>query len=246
MTHDELRDLYELYALGLLEPAERGEIDEHIGRGCETCKSGVRRALITNHAILSFVPDTAPRKLLRRRVLSSFGLERQNWGWLAAWGALTACLLVGVLWFSVDAQRNRNELALVRRQAARSAAELTRVGAVLEFLNSPETRRVTFGKDNEQPPRGTILVNPSGGVLLVASNLPQLSSGKTYEMWTIAKGAPPKPAGLFESDASGHALHLVRGPVDPATTAVAVSVEPESGSAAPTTAPIVVAQLPGS
>src|ERR1035437_69204 len=111
MTHEGLRDMYELYALGLLEPEERNEIDTHIGRGCETCKAGIRRAGATNSAILSFVPEAVPSKVLRRRVLAGLGVERQNWGWMAAWSAVTAGLLVAVLWFSADAQRKGSDLA---------------------------------------------------------------------------------------------------------------------------------------
>jgi len=245
MTHQEMLELYEFYALGLLEADGRAEIDEHLRQGCETCRAGVRRAVAMNSTILALAGDTEPPKRLRRRVLAGFGLQRPNWGWTAIWGVATAGLLMAALWFSTDARRNRSELALARQQVTRSAAELTRVQAVLEFLNSPDTRQVTFGKGEMEPPRGTVLVNPMSGVLLIASNLPALPAGKTYEMWLIPKGGAPKPAGLFRSDASGSAVHLARGPVDRWTSAVAVSVEPEAGSAAPTTTPIVVAPVGG-
>lgn len=245
MTHEELRDMYEFYNLGLLEVDEHAEIEAHLRRGCEICKAGVRRAVITNSAILSLVPDAAPPKRLRRRVLAGFGLERQNWGLLGAWGAVTAGLLVATLWYSTEVQRTHSDLALARQQVTKSSAELTRVETVLEFLNQPETKQATFGKSEQQPPRGTVLVNPRSGVLLIASNLPALPAGKTFEMWLIPKGGAPKPAGLFQSDPGGTAVHLLRGPVDPSTNAVAVSVEPEAGSAAPSTTPIVVAPVAG-
>jgi len=96
------------------------------------------------------------------------------------------------------------------------------------------------------PPRGNVLVNPRLGVLLIASNLPALAAGKTYQMWVIPKGGAPRPAGLFQSTAQGTALHMLSGPVDPAAvSAVAVSVEPESGSAGPTTTPIIMAAVAG-
>ena len=245
MTHDELRDMYEFYALGLLEPEEHSEIATHLSQGCETCTAGVRRAVATNAAILAFAPDVAPPKRLRRRVLASFGVERQNWGWMAAWGAVTAVLLVATLWYSTEVQRTKSELALARQHLTKSASELTRVQAILEFLNAPDTKQATFGKSDQQPPRGTVLVNPRSGILLIASNLPALPPGKTFEMWIIPKGGAPKPAGLFQPDPEGTAVHLVRGPVDASTNAVAVSVEPETGSSAPTTTPIVIAPVAG-
>lgn len=230
MTHEELRDMYEMYSVGLLDRDERGEIDQHLADGCETCRTGVRRALATNAAILSLAPEAAPPRRLRRRVLAGIGVERQSWGWMAAWGAVTAGLLIAALWYSTEVQRSR--------------AELARIRPVLEILNSPETRNVTFG-GQPQPPRGTVLMNPKNGVLLIAGNLPALPAGKTYEMWLIPKGGAPKPAGLFQPDRQGNAVHVAPGPVDPSTGAVAISVEPELGSAAPTTTPIVVAPVSG-
>ena len=44
MNCDELRDHYELYAMGLAEEPESGEIRAHLGRDCPTCVPGVRRA----------------------------------------------------------------------------------------------------------------------------------------------------------------------------------------------------------
>jgi anti-sigma-K factor RskA len=105
---------------------------------------------------------------------------------------------------------------------------------------------VSFGQGAPQPPRGNVFVNPASGVLLIASNLPALESGKTYEMWVIPKGGAPKPAGLFQSDKQGNAVHLLSGPIDAAATgAIAVSVEPEAGSQAPSTTPIIVAPVAG-
>ncbi|MBS1871666.1 MAG: anti-sigma factor [Acidobacteria bacterium] len=244
MTHQEMQELYEFYALGLLEEGERAEIDEHLRTGCAACQSGVRRAKVTNAAILSFAPDVAPPKRLRKRVLAGFGVERVAWGWIAGWATLTAGLLLGTLWFATDANRVRSDLAAAREQAVRASSEAARVQTVLDFLNAPETRQVTFGRgEQQQPPRGSVFVNPKSGVLLIASNLPALGEGKTFEMWLIPKGGAPRPAGLFKSDPGGKATHIAPGAIDPSTSAVAISVEPEAGSSAPTTTPIMVTSI---
>ncbi len=228
MTHQEMSDMYELYALGVLEPDERSAIDEHLAAHCPVCESALKRALATNALVLSLAPETAPPKRLKTRLMASAGVEPRNWSWLA-WAAASACLLVGMLWFSSQSNRKSEELEAARR--------------VLEIVNSPETRAVTFGAG----PRGNIYVHPKAGVLLIASNLPKLEPGKTFEMWVIPKSGPPKPAGLFRPDANGNARHLVTGAVDLSTTgALAVSVEPETGSSVPTTQPILVAPMAGS
>ena len=69
-------------------------------------------------------------------------------------------------------------------------------------------------------------------------------AGQTYELWIIPKGGSPKPSGLFQSDARGSAMYLSPAPVDMSTLgAVAVTLEPEAGSAAPTSTPIIVAAM---
>ena len=80
------------------------------------------------------------------------------------------------------------------------------------------------------------------GVLLIASNLPALPAGKTYEMWVIPKGGMPRPAGLFQSGPQGTAMHILPGAVDPTVT-LAVTVEPDSGSASPTSDILFTARL---
>ena len=87
-------------------------------------------------------------------------------------------------------------------------------------------------------------MNPKGGVLLLASNLPAAPEGKIYEMWVIPKAGNPVPAGLFQSDAEGTALHMQKATVDlAATKAVAVTLEPAGGVPQPTSQPLIVAVL---
>jgi anti-sigma-K factor RskA len=247
MICDDLRDSYELYALGALEPEERASIAEHLAEGCNTCERRLRRALATNAAILSMAPEAKPPKRLRRRIFAAAGGERPAWGWTAAWATVTAGLLLATLWYSTLERRRAAELLAARAESARTAAALQQTRQVLDFLNAPETRQVTFGQGPAAPPQGRILMNPSRGVLLIASNLPALEPGRAYEMWVIPKGGAPRPAGVFQPDARGNAVHVQPGPVDvPNTSAVAVSVEPEAGSLSPTTQPIIVAPAEGS
>ena len=112
-------------------------------------------------------------------------------------------------------------------------AERDRLDQAFTFLNQPETRQVNFGQGQPAPPRGNFFLNPRLGVLLIASNLPALPAGKTYEMWVIPKGGMPRPAGLFQSGPQGTAMHILAGAVEPNVT-LAVTVEPGSGSPAPT------------
>jgi len=75
MTCQELADFFELYALGVLEPAEKSEIDAHLARGCDNCQHALSAALALNAGVLSFVPAVRPRRRLKRRLLTSVGVH---------------------------------------------------------------------------------------------------------------------------------------------------------------------------
>ena len=231
MNCEDLRDNYELYSLGLLEGDERREVEEHLERNCATCRKYLKDALGVNALMLSQAPEVVPPSRLRRRVMRSVGLERGGWGWVAAIAA--ACSLIVALWLSLEKRNTDRELAEVRSILQQSVAERARLEQAFTFLNQPETRQVNFGQGQPSPPRGNFFVNARMGVLLIASNLPLLPAGKAYEMWIIPKGGMPRPAGLFQSGTQGNAMHILPGGVDPDIT-LAVTVEPEAGSPAPT------------
>jgi anti-sigma-K factor RskA len=243
MTCAELKDLFELYSLGLLEGDEQTEIDAHLARGCAECQGSYKDALAMNALMMSTVAPAAPPARLKRRVLAGFGIERSGWGWLGILAA--AAMLVLALWLSVQERQRANELADARRTIIQVTGERDRLDQAFRFFGQPDTIQVNFGQGQPKPPRGNVLVNSRMGVLLVASNLPMLQPGKIFEMWVIPKGGMPRPAGLFPGNAQGSAVHMLSGPIDPQMLgAVAVSIEPEAGSETPTTV-IFAASLPG-
>jgi len=243
MSCQELQDMFELYSLALLEGEERSEVDAHLARGCETCQNRLKDALAVNALMMASVPEAVPPSRLRRRVLAGFGIERAGWGWLGALAA--ALMLVVALWLSVQERRRASELAEARREAIQAHAERDRLFQAFQILNQPETKQVNFGQGQPKPPRGNIFVHSKLGVLLIASNLPVLPAGRTYEMWVIPTAtSAPRPAGLFQSDTQGSAMNILPGPLD-SLYAVAVSVEPEAGSQSPSTTPIIIAPVPG-
>ncbi|MBV8820095.1 MAG: anti-sigma factor [Acidobacteriaceae bacterium] len=245
MTHEEMSELYELYAFGVLDEDEKTEIEEHLARKCPECEAGVRQALAMS-SMLAMMPDqVAAPKRLRTRVLASVGGQpkRDAW-WIWALAAVSACLLIGVVLLGVDRTRANQEIALLQGELRQSGTELTRLNAMLEMLNQPETRQVVFGQGTPQPPQGRIFVNARRGVLLIASHLPVPPRGRTYEMWLVPKSGAPIPAGLFLSNTQGDALYLRTEAVDVSNTkAVAVTLEPEAGSAVPTMPLVFAAAL---
>ena len=258
MNHEELSDLYELYALGALEELERAEIDEHLRSACRECQAGVKGALRLNALFATLPEPVEPPRRLRQRVLASVGVEPAfSRFWKSAWALAAVALAMILTVVTIDYQRRGEELTGAREQLRRStsdlaqarleiqqsSAELQQQRSALTLLNLPNTREVVFGTGPAQPPRGRIFVNRQQGVLFMAANLPPVPSGSTYELWLIPRGGNPIPSGLFQSDAQGNALFVRSGQVNLNTAAVAVSVEPASGSSAPTTKPLIVASV---
>ena len=239
MNHEELQGQYELYAMGVAEDPERNEIREHLDRGCEVCMKEMRRARQVATMIGASSAPAAPSAKLRRRILASVGAEQRSFGW-APWLGLAAALsLVGAFYFEARERSSLEELAAVRIQMRQQAVDLTRLNEAMTIMNGAGTRQVNFSAG----PKGKVFVNPASGVLLIATNLPPAPAGKAYEMWVIPKGANPVPAGTFQSQADGTAMHVRTGPVDINGVTIAVTLEDQAGAAQPTLPILFVAAL---
>ena len=245
MNCGELRDYYELYALGIREDPESGEIRAHLERRCPVCVPGVRSARELMALVGATSPAVEPPARLRKRVLAIAGVESgKGWIWATGWAAVAAAALIAAMVFNAREHRASAELARLEAHAAAQSRELARLNEAMAILNQPDAKQVVFGGAALQPPRGRVFLDAHRGVLLLASNLPPAPPGKAYEMWVIPKGNKPVPAGMFQSAADGTALHLLAGPVDVSGTgAIAVTLETAAGVAQPTTQPIIVAAL---
>jgi anti-sigma-K factor RskA len=132
-----------------------------------------------------------------------------------------------------------NTNARLREQTAQREAtlraELATYRTAVDLLRQPGTRVVPLrGRGPSPTAAGQVIWHENTGGAIFVANLPPAPPGKTYELWTIT-GATPRPAGLFQVDASGRATHPVepmpgQGPVN----VFAVTLEPEGGVSAPT------------
>jgi anti-sigma-K factor RskA len=241
MTHAEMNELYELYALGVAEPETAAEIERHLDEQCAYCKERVSAALAFSAAVAHVADPVTPPAGLRERVLANVrppqtGARKWNFGVLALAAACLALLL-----FAMASQRSLRD---ARAQLSVVTQERNQLRSAVEVLSRPETRSVEFGR-TENLAHGRVFVNRNGGFVFVASRMPLVKSDQTYELWLVpANGAAPQPAGLFRPDAAGNSVQVSQAAVDPRTTkAVAVSVEPRQGSNAPTSTPILVVPL---
>ena len=235
----ELREHYELYAIGVADELERSEIRAHLNRECEVCMQGIQRAREVMALLGGTAPPAAPSAGLRRRILASVGVEQHRFGWAPFLAAALALALFAAVYFGGRERDLANELARVREQNSQQTIELTAVNQAFAILTGADTTVTTFGEG--PAPKGKVFVSRSQGVLLIAGNLQPAPSGKAYEMW-IVKDGKAKAAGMFQSAPDGSAMHIQRGTVENAD-AVAVTLENEAGADQPTSTPLFAARI---
>jgi anti-sigma-K factor RskA len=237
MTCEQLRDGYDTFALGFDDGPESVEIRDHIRRDCPNCVPGVRDALSFISGFGSLAKSVEPPARLRKRIIAAVDptvLEakpRNAFGWSLVWAATSVFLLAVAALLGLQTR----QLSQLRR------AESARVSEALGILSAPDSQDVSFGTNRNLPPRGRVVINRNRGVVLIASNLPKLEEGKTFEMWLIPKGAQPIAAGTFTAASDGTGIAIQTGTVPEDLGTVAVTVENAGGASAPTTKPIIAA-----
>lgn len=88
--------------------------------------------------------------------------------------------------------------------------------------------------------QGTVVLSASlDRAVFVVAGLPQLPSGKVYELWTVT--AQAKPAGTFTANGSPALVHMPVSALN--ANSVAVTVEPAGGSQHPTSTPVMQINL---
>jgi hypothetical protein len=187
----------------------------------------------------------APSPRLRRRILASVGAEQRGFGWAPWLAGTTVLCLAAAVYFAGRERDFSQQTAALTQQWRQQNSELVRLNEAFALLNGADTTVTSFG-EKKPVPKGKLFYNPSMGALLMASNLPQAPAGKAYELWYIpkAKGASPVRAGMFQSQANGAVMQMIRGPIDAnATAAIAVTMEVEAGVDAPTGTIVIFAPI---
>jgi len=245
MSCEELREHYELYALGVAEEPECSQIHTHLDRRCAACERGVQQALSLVAALAATAPAAAPPARLRRRLLASVGVPERHYGWPVAWAAAALLCLSAAVYFSGRERQYAEESLRLRRRLGDQTTEFRRSQEAFAILSAPGTTEVAFGQGQPAPASGRVFINPTRGVMMVASNLPPAPAGRIYEMWIVPKRGSPSPAGLFQSRNDDTAMHIEPGPVDvAATAAIAVTIEGEAGASQPASRALIMAALP--
>jgi anti-sigma-K factor RskA len=248
-VHEQFAEDLALHALDVLEGDERIALAKHL-EDCAGCRRELEE-LRGDMALLalSTAGPTPPRRA-RQRLMDAIGREprvrdvpaRRAWWAPVPWFAAAALALVAVmLWRqNTDLQQRVSQL---QHESAEQQTQLQRARDVLATLTATDAMRFTLvaAKTPPQPQGKAIYVRDRASLIFLASNLPMLPRQKAYELWLIPIVGAPIPAGLFKPDAHGSAT-VINPPLPAGVEAktFAITVEPEAGSAAPTSQPIMI------
>lgn len=253
---EDLHSLAAPYALDALEPEERRRFEKHL-KTCDRCTAEVRD--LAEDAVRLAWSTAAPAPLaMRDRVLAAVRATPQDpapapvreqrapqlpphvWGTqplpartraprarrplFASFATVAAAAALAVAsFFAVQANRTQDQLTAERAQAREIA----------HVLAAPDARAST-GKDAQGRSIGVIASASEGEAIVTLSGYGSLPTGQVHQLWVMRPGAQPRSLGLFDGDTP-----LVAAGLDQSSASLAVTVEPDGGSAQPTTQPVV-------
>ncbi|GAA3395928.1 anti-sigma factor [Streptomyces roseoviridis] len=234
------------YALGALDDDERKDFDAHL-QACEACRQEAAEFQATTARLAAAVAQPPPpaakaqvmaaidgvRQLPPRIPSASAapaigGILRRRAVPLALAASVAAAALGGV---AVWQTQNGNDLEQQARQAQQRLDEVSAV------LAAPDARTV-HGKAVNGALTTVVSSQQRNKAVFTAGNLPAPGAGKTYQLWLDHDGTM-RPAGLIQGDGT---IVLSGDPAD--AGAVGLTLEPAGGSPQPTTAPLLLMNLP--
>jgi len=249
---EDLHSLAAPYALDALEPPERARFERHL-KGCDSCAAEVR-ALSEDAVRLAWSTAAPPPAAMRDRVLAAVRATPQEparehtpqlpphvWGTQPppararaprerrpffaplATATAVAALVVASL-FAVQASRTQDRLD----------AERTQAREIAHVLAAPDAR-ATAGEDSQGHSLSVIASASERQAVVTLRGYGEPPGGRVHQLWLMRPGAQPRSLGLF----AGGDTPLVATGLNKSATSLAVTVEPDGGSAQPTSQPIV-------
>jgi anti-sigma-K factor RskA len=225
--HTRWKDDVAAYVLGALEPSEAAELERHIG-GCADCRAELRW--------LRPAVDLLPEKV--ERVEAPAGLRAKIVDQVRAEpGAVAAepqrqAPLARDRWF-----RGWRPVAAVAVVALMLAAV---AGYAVRGGDSGGGGAITVAAGKPPAVTAKLVMEGDSGTLRLA-NVDSMPEDRVLEAWVQRDGEVERAGGLFVPDRDGRATTTI--PDMRRVEAVMVTSEPEGGSAAPTSSPLVTVSM---
>ncbi len=237
MTHNEIRELLALHALHAVEEGEREEIEAHLDQ-CDDCRREIDghrsvASLIGAQSIEVDVPDSLWTRVEAELASNVTPIRRDRVSLLAAVGVAAAMLFLVVVQTSrltdVRAELAAADLRFAQVEQAMAAGDWTSAAEVAAEV--PNARSVTLTGDGQ----AVITLLPDGTGFITESDLAELPSDRTYQLWIVQRGEVVS-AGLLRRGATGSTFRF-----DPASLEGLVVTEEELAGVVTSEGPAVAA-----
>jgi anti-sigma-K factor RskA len=250
-------DLAAAYALGALGPEETREFEAFLASSPEAQREVAEFREVAALLALSG-SDAGADSDLRQRVLAS--VEQSSSGARAIprrprplWGALAASLILllgysaGLLWLRNQLARQDAIITAKDQELALTQRDIKERQAILDAILDPRVQLYQLTATGDSKPGIQLFWNRwRNEMLLHGSQLNPVPPGRAYQLWFIQNGKPV-PSVTFTPSPTGSATRLgVKVPPGRGVSAAAVTVEPSSGSAQPTSPIVLTGPLKGS
>lgn len=223
IAHESRRDEIAAYLLEALDSEEAASLERHLATGCVECRAEMRWLEPAVRVLPECVDRVEAPAGLRQRLLEEARADlepeaprqRERRPLFAGWRPLAGLAAVALIAAAVAG------FAIGGGRSSGGAGDMTVVAG--------------------RPPGVTAKVLGSGdSATVLLANVEELPPDRVLEAW-VKRNGEVEPAGLFVPDRKGRAMTAI--PKMRGVEMVMVTLEPRSGSAAPTSAPMVTARI---
>ncbi len=251
-VHSRFAEDLAFYALGTLEGDELVELEKHL-KDCADCQHELEQ-LRGDAALLALsVSGPAPPQRARGRLMNALTgeprisleqptMRRISWWSQMGWVTAAAAVVIAAILWRTDASLN-SRMETLQKEFNEQHTELQRAQEVTATLTATDALRATIIPPRAKPqPQGRAIYVPSrSSLIFLANNMPALPARRAYELWLMPTKGSAIPAGVFKPDAHGNVTVVnPRLPEGIETRVFAITVEPETGSPLPTSAPVML------
>jgi anti-sigma-K factor RskA len=218
-SHESRRDDVSAYALGALEPDECAEFELHLA-GCEQCRQELRWFTPAVEVLAETVERVEPPPQLRENLMETVHAEAAR-----------------------SAARPRSSQSRLRNLVLRPAIGIAAVALIAAAVFGYSLRGGGGGTDTitgTTPAGGSVqamLSRKDDSGTLELTGLSQLPSDEVYQAW-VQRDGKMEPSSLFAPRDNGTASAAIPQHLNGAQ-GVLVTIEPQGGSMAPTSPPLV-------
>lgn len=258
-SHDDMLDMVALYALGSLSPADAAAVRSHI-KQCPECRAEYDALRPTVNALAQSAEacddpttgTTFPSELIKARVMKTVRGEaarpaapvREKISRAIVWPAYivaAACVALSI-WatgsnflMETKLHSEQEQVAVLTRQVRATNATAAAQKVMIADLMDSASQRYTVANGE--------VVRHGERVYIAMHSMPLPPKGHVYQAWMLHKGAKDMTPGATFMPETGGVAVVSLPPHASTMDAVAVSVEPEGGSKAPTTKPEFVVKF---